>query len=262
VNIPVHLYSATLDHALDLDMLHKEDLAPIRYAKVCKEEGEEVTQDQIVKGYEYEKGQYVILTDEDFDNANAAKSKRVDVISFAQADELDVNYFEKPYFVEPDKGGEHAYALLREALNQSKRVGIVRFVIHTREHLGVLRPQGDLLVLNQMRFAQELREPSELNLPVKQKIDTQELKMALNLIDQLTERFDAEKYHDTYAETLEQIIQAKIKGKTPEQGTVQDATPSKVRDLMSLLKASLKSKPEQQSRSEETKKHRAKKKVS
>jgi DNA end-binding protein Ku len=262
VNIPVHLYSATLEHALDLDMLHKEDLAPIRYAKVCKEEGEEVGQDQIVKGYEYEKGHYVILTDDDFENASAAKTKRVDVMSFAKAEEVDANYFEKPYFIEPDQGGEHAYTLLREALKHSKLVGIVRFVIHNREHLGILRPQGDVLMLNQMRFAQELRDTADLKLPSRQTVEPKELEMALSLIDQLTESFKPEKYHDTYAETLEHVIQSKIQGNVSNKTTEHDPIPSKVHDLMSLLKASLNQKPDQQSRHKDSKKRRTRMKVS
>ncbi|HEY9744635.1 MAG TPA: Ku protein [Oculatellaceae cyanobacterium] len=238
VNIPIRLYSGTKRERLDFDLLHKKDLSPIRYARVCKAEGKEVPYEEIVKGYEYEKGEYVVLTEEDFERANVRKNKSIEIISFAQQEEIDPNYFEKPYWIEPDKGAARAYALLREALRESGRVGIAQFVLRNREHLCIVRPEGEALALNQMRFASELQEPSSLQLPERAKPDAKELSLALSLIDQFTEPFRPENYKDTYHEELERLIEEKLSGKAPaKMGKAPE--PTKVRDLMSLLKASL-----------------------
>jgi DNA end-binding protein Ku len=242
VNIPVRLYSGSSEQGIDFDMLHQKDQSPIRYARVCKEEGEEVPYDEIVKGYQYEEGKYVILTDEDFEKANVAKTKQIEVVSFALETEVDANYYDKPYWLEPQKGGERAYALLREALKESGKVGVARFVLRNREHMALVRSQDDALVLNQLRFADELRSPTELKLPTTQKVDAKELKMALSLIEQITEPFDPQQYKDTYTEELQRLIESKVQGKTPKaKGKAPE--PSKVKDLMSLLKASLEGKP-------------------
>jgi DNA end-binding protein Ku len=242
VNIPVRLYTGASEQTIDFDMLHKKDQSPIRYAKVCKEEGEEIPYEEIVKGYEYETGKYVILTEEDFDKANAAKTKTIEVVSFALETEVDANYYDKPYLLEPQKGGERAYALLREALRESGKVGVARFVLRNREHMALIRAQEQALVLNQLRFVHELHATEDLKLPVSTKVDAKELKMALSLIEQITEPFVPEQYHDTYTEELERVIAEKVQGKVPT--TKGEAPiPSKVKDLMSLLKASLQRKP-------------------
>jgi len=254
VNIPVKLYSGSSEQSLDLDMLHKKDQSPIRYAKVCKEEGEEVPYDEIVKGYQYEDGKYIVLTDEDFEKADATKTGMIEVVSFALITEIDASYYEKPYLIEPQKGGDRAYALLCEALKQSGKVGVARFVLRNREHLALVRAQGKALILNQLRFAHELHDTADLKLPGSAKVDSQELKMALNLIEQHTEAFTPEDFRDTYTEELERIIEEKVQGKVPT-AKGEKPLPSKVTDLMSLLKASIEKKnaPNKKSSEEDNK---------
>jgi DNA end-binding protein Ku len=219
-------------------MLHKKDHEPIRYARICREDGKEVPWDEIVKGYEYAKGDYVILTDEDFKKANARKTKTIDITEFTDEDEIDIRYFEKPYYLEPDKNAQKAYALLREALKRSKKVAIAKFVLRNREHLALIKPVGNALVMDQMRFQNEVRQPVDLNLPNKGDASKKEIDMALALIDHLSSPFAPEDFHDTYTEELEDIIAAKAKGKKPKkQGN--EPQPTQVKDLMSMLKASL-----------------------
>jgi DNA end-binding protein Ku len=239
VNIPVKLYSGTKSERLDFDMLHKKDLSPIRYARVCKEEGEEIPYEEIVKGYEYEKGEYVVLTEQDFERANVKKNKTIEIVAFVAQEEIDPGYFDKPYLIEPDKGADRAYALLREALKKSGRVGLAQFVLRNREHLCAIRPEGDALIVNQMRFAGELQDTSQLHVPQNVEVNDKELSLAMSLIDQFTEPFQPEKYHDTYHEELKRVIDEKLAGKAPAKiGKAPE--PTKVRDLMALLKASLK----------------------
>jgi DNA end-binding protein Ku len=239
INIPVRLYSGSESRGgIDLDMLHKTDHERIRYARICRADGKEVPWEDIVKGYEYAKGDYVILTDDDFKKANVRKSKTIDITEFSDEDEIDVRYFDKPYYLEPDKNAQKPYALLREALKRSKKVAIAKFVLRNREHLALVKPVGAALVLEQMRFANEVRPPSELKLPDKISATDKEIDMALALIKHLTEPFAPEDFHDTYTEELEDIIAAKAKGKKPpKQG--KEPQPTQVKDLMGMLKASL-----------------------
>lgn len=242
VNIPVKMYSgAHPREGLDLDMLHKEDLSPIRYSRVCRKDGEEVPWDDITKGYEYQEGDYVELTQKDFERADVKKTKTIDIDQFANSDEIDIRYYEKPYYLEPEKGAERAYALLREALERSKKLAVVSYVFHEHEHLGALMPVGRAIVLNQLRFHTDIREPVDLNLPDKESIKKTELDMALTLVKQETKPFIAEDYHDTYTEELQEIIEEKIKGLKPKaRGKAPEKTSSK--DIMSALKASLEKK--------------------
>lgn len=237
VNIPVRLYSATEEHKLDFNFLHKTDLSPIRYVKVCKEEGTEVTQADIVRGYEFERGRYIVMDDEDFRRASPRKTKTIDIVDFVSVDEIDSVYFEKPYYLEADKGADKAYTLLREALDQSRKVGIAKFVLRNREQLAIVKPYGDILVLDQLRFASEVRQTEGLKIP-EVKVEQRELDMALTLIDQLTDTFKPEQYHDTYSDELLRVIHEKIEGKAPEAVEAEEA-PAQVPDLMALLKASL-----------------------
>lgn len=239
VNIPVKLYSgAESGSGIDLTMLHGKDLSPIRYAKICRADGNEVPYEDIVKGYEYRKGDFVVLTDEDFERANAKKTKTIDIVEFSDEDEIDIRYFEKPYYLEPDKGADKPYALLREALTKSKKIAIAKFVLRNREHLAALKPVAGALVLEQMRFPAELREPSGLKLPEKVDVKGNEVEMALKLIDQLTQPFIPEDFHDTYTEELEKVIDAKVKGK-PIVDDEKAPANTEVKDLMAMLKASL-----------------------
>lgn len=240
INIPVQLYSATQEHALEFDMLHKKDLSPIRYMRVCKEDGQEVPYKDIVKGYEYQKGEYVVVTEEDFKHADVKKTTTIDIKDFVFEDEIDMIYFEKPYYLEPGKGSDKAYALLRDALKKSEKVGVVTFVLRNREHLGIIKPYKDAIVLNQLRFESEIREMEGLKLPKEGTATKKEVDTAMKLIDQLTEKFVAKAYKDTYIDDLKAIIDKKIKGISPKKKTEKGvAKPSKVHDIMSLLKASL-----------------------
>lgn len=239
VNIPVRLYSGSDEGSgINLTMLHKTDLSPIRYARFCRLDGKEIPFQDIVKGYEYQKGDYVVLTDEDFEKANVRKTKTIDIAEFTEEKAIDSRFFEKPYFLEPDRGAGKPYGLLREALKRSGKVAIARFVLRNREHLAAIKPVGNALILNQMRFTNELRQPEGLNFPEGADASKREVDMALALIDQLTEPFVPEDYHDTYVEELEKSIQAKAKGKKPAPAS-QAPENTQVKDLMAMLKASL-----------------------
>lgn len=242
VNIPVRLFSGTNPReGIDLDMLHKADQGPIRYARICRKDGEEVPWDDIVKGYEYRDGDYVVLDKKELDKLDTKKTQTIDIKKFVVAEEIDIRYYEKPYYLEPVKGGEKAYALLREALESSGKLALATFVIHQRDHLGAILPVGKALVLNQMRFPTDLREATELKFPGNEKLSNDEVKLAMKFISQETGHFAPEDYHDTYTEELEELIKAKTKGKKPKK---HDKAPkdTSAKDLMSSLKASLKEK--------------------
>lgn len=240
VNIPVRMFSAVNPReGIDLDMLHKEDHAPIRYARICRKDGEEIPWNDIVKGYEYREGDYVVLTKKELESIDVEKSKTIDIQQFVEAADIDIRYFEKPYYLEVVKGGEKAYALLRSALEGSKKLALAKFVIHQREHVGVIKPLGQALVLNQMRYPADIRNPGKLELPTDKHVTQKEIEMALKLIKQETKPFIAEDLHDTYTEELEAMIKAKTKGKkiaAPKKAAEKATT----KDLMSALKASLK----------------------
>jgi len=239
INIPINLYSGSIDHAINLDMLHKKDLSPIRYAKMCKVEDKEVTYEDIVKGFEYEKGRYVVVTEEDFAKVNPKKSKMIELQCFVDEGEIDPIYFEKPYFLEPAKGAAKTYLLLNEALRKSKKVGIATYVVHTKAHLGVIKPYGRGLILNQLRFKSEVKNFAEIELPIA-KIQPKEVDIAVKLIDQLTERFNPNLYKDTYSEELRAVIEAKLKGKKlPKTKEAVETVSTPVEDIMKKLKDSL-----------------------
>ena len=241
VNIPVKLYSATQSSTLDLDMLDSKDHSNIKFKRVNESTGKEVAWGSIVKGYKLNNGEYVILDNKDFEAANAKKSKIISISDFVSEDEIDSMYYETPYYLEPEKTGAHAYALLREALQKSKKVGVATFVLRNKEALAILRPSGKAIVLNRIRFEQEIRDPTDLNLPTKTDVKPGELKMAISLIDQLTKKFDISMYKDTYTDELLKVIKAKAAGKkvpTPKLKVVH----GKSADLMEQLKASLKTK--------------------
>lgn len=240
VNIPVRLYSGVNPHeGIDLDMLHKDDHSPIRYARICRKDGEEVPWNDIVKGYEYRDGDYVVLTQKDLDKLDTEKTETIDIQHFVDEDEIDIRYFEHPYYLEPVKGGEKAYALLRAALEQSGKSGLAKFVLRQREHLGVIKPVGKALILNQMRFPTDLREATDLKFPAESSITQDEVKVALKFISQETSHFIPEDYHDTYTDELEDMIEAKMKGKKSKKPSAKP-TETSSKDIMAALKASLK----------------------
>jgi DNA end-binding protein Ku len=238
VNIPVKLFSATHESSLDLDMLDKNGHANIRYARINASTGKEVPWANIVKGYKYN-DEYVVLNEEDFQKVSPKKSRMIDITAFVQADEIDTAYYDTPYYLAPTKGGEKAYVLLREALRQSSKVAIGSFVMRNREDLCLLKAQGDVIQLLKIRFAEEIRDYEELDIPKNVTVKPAELKMAQALINQLTpKKFDMGVYKDTYDEELMKIVKAKAKGKkitTPKFKIVH----SKSKDLMEQLKASL-----------------------
>lgn len=237
VNIPVKLFSATHESRLDLDMLDKKDHSNIKFQRVNEKTGKEVAYANIVKGYKLD-DRYIILDDSDFEQANAKKTKTIEIIQFVQEDEIDSLYFETPYYLKPDKSGVRAYALLREALRKSKKVAVANYVLRNKEALAILKPVGDAIVLNKIRFQEEILDTDELDLPAKSVIKDGEMKMALSLIDQLTEKFDVSKYKDTYTSELLKLIKAKAKGNVSKSKAVT-AKPTATKDLMAQLKASL-----------------------
>jgi DNA end-binding protein Ku len=240
INIPVKLYSASKDRALKFKMLAKHGHCPISYMKVCRGTNEVVPYEDIVKGYEYQKGDYVVLTDEDFMKASPRKTKTIDVQSFVDEDEIDSRYIDKPYYLEPDPKAEKAYVLLREALRRSKKVGVATFVLREKEHIAMIRPEGDALMLVQMRYEDELRKPEDLKLPKEAKFTKKELDMALTLIGQLEEHFNAKEFRDTYTEELEKIIAKKAKGQTVRVDADEKApVPTDMKNLMEALRKSL-----------------------
>jgi len=243
VNIPVKLYSGAQTHRVDLDMIRKKDQCRIEYIRICKKDGKEVPWDEIAKGYKKENGDYVVLDKEDIARAMPEKTQTIDIFEFVKEDEIPSKYLEKPYLVEPDKIAAKTYALLRDALKKSGKVGLCKFVIRTSEHLGILTPQDDAIVLIQIRFEQDLRDPGELKLPTKNvTISKKELDMALTIIDQLTDKFEPEKYKDTYKDELIKLIKKKAAAKGKK--VVSDAPAKKKErhpadDLLDQLRASL-----------------------
>ena len=243
VNIPVELYSATRDHRPKFRMLHAKDEAPVKYERVCQREGKPVAWEDLVKGYEYAKGQFVVITKDDFKTAALEKTKTIDILDFVDPGEIDERYFETPYYLLPGKGADRSYALLREAIRESGKIGIAKMILREAQHLAAVEAIGDALVLTMMRFADELAELGDFSFPKKGEIRPAELKMALQLIDNLVAKWDPEKYTDEYKENLLRVINAKLKGKKPKL-IDEDTSPkqAEVVDLMARLRASLEGK--------------------
>lgn len=237
VNIPVKLASAAQAQELDFDMLSKDDLAPIRYARIDTKTGKEVEWKDIVKGYQYTKGKYVVVTDEDFEKASPQKSKSIDIIQFVNSDAIDPVYFEKPYYITPAKGGEKSYQLLLKALENKASVGLAEFMLRNREHVCAITPYNGVLLLNQMRYQEEIREAPEVA-TTKEKITEEELQLAVQLVEQLTQEFKPEVFKDDYLDELKKVIKAKAAGKQIRIAEPKKATAT-VKDLMEVLKASL-----------------------
>lgn len=239
VNIPVKMYSAVQDSNLDLDMLDKNDLSNIKFKRVNEKSGKEVKWDNIVKGYMLD-GNYVVLESEDYAAASPEKTKVFAIEQFVKEEEIDSVYFEVPYFLEPQKNAENAYNLLLKALTKSKKAGIGTFVMRDKEIFGMVRPyNNEILIVNRLRFAQEIREYKELKLPKAKDPKPGELKMAISLIDQTSEKFEPSAFQDTYAADLMKIIEKKGKGKKIKKSKEEPVESGKVVDLMAQLKASL-----------------------
>lgn len=240
INIPVKLFSAVQESSLDLDMLDSKDHSNIKFKRVNESTGKEVSNENIVKGYKTDRG-YVILEDEDFEAADAVKTKTIEILNFVGEQEIDSLYYEHPYYLEPEKSAMNAYALLRDALQLSGKVGVTTFVMRNKEGLAILKPYKNVIVLNRIRFSQEIREFSELKLPPVSKTKTKEMDMAIKLVDQLSEKFNIEKYKDTYTDKLLKIIKEKSSGKkisAPKMTLVHRQSDN----LMDMLKESLSNK--------------------
>ena len=241
VNIPIALYPATRREELKFRLLRKSDLSPVNYKRVAEKDGKEVPWDQIVKGYEYEKGRYVVLKDEDFERVDLEATQTVDIQDFVDQEEIDPMFFYKPYYLEPQKGGDKAYALLRDALKDSNKVGIAKVVIKTRQYLAGVKPEDGALVLELMHFADELADPEKLNVPKKLEVGKREMTMARSLIDSMSSKWEPQKYKDDYREALIEVIEEKVEagGKEIEEKPRKAPKPTKVIDLVSVLQKSL-----------------------
>jgi DNA end-binding protein Ku len=239
VNIPVEVHTAVRDHRPHFRMLHAKDKSPINFERVCQRDGKAVAWDDLVKGYEYEKGRFVVLTKEDFESAALEKTRRIDVLDFVEADAIDDRYFDKPYYLTAKKGGEVAYALLREAMNEAGRIGIAKFILRETQHLAAVEGIGDALVLSTLRFADELVETTSLNFPSSKNLKKAELNMAKMLVENLASEWDPEKYADDYRENLMRVIKAKMKGKEPDLVIDERPRDANVIDLMERLRQSL-----------------------
>ncbi|SHH93897.1 non-homologous end joining protein Ku [Chryseobacterium oranimense] len=239
VNIPVKIYSATETTKLDLDMLDKSDYSNIKFKRVNESTGKEVKWENIVKGYLMD-DKYIVLDEEDYEAASPEKTKILSIDQFVQESEVDSVYFENPYFLEPQKNGENAYRLLLNALLETGMAGIGTFVLRDSEAIGMIRPYNDeILVLNRLRFDQEIRDYKDLKIPAQKAPKPAELKMAVSLIKQLSQEFDPAMYKDTYSDELMKIIKQKAKGKNIKAKKAEPAKEGKVIDLMAQLKASL-----------------------
>lgn len=240
INIPIALYPATHREELKFRLLRARDLSPVNYKRVAEADGKEVPWEQIVKGYEYEKGKFVVLKDEDFKRADIEATQSVDIMDFVELEEIDPIFFDRPYYLEPEKRGEKAYALLREALEQTGKVGIAKVVIKTRQHLATVKPEKNLLVLELMHFAEEIIDTKDLKIPANPAIGVKELDMARDLIDKMSDKWEPTKYQDEYRHILLQVIQEKVESggkELPARGAPKKAT--NVVDLVSVLQESL-----------------------
>lgn len=239
VNIPVKLYSATITSNLNLDMLDKRDHSKIHFKRINEKTGNEVEWENIVKGYRMPNDKYVVLTEKDFEQANSKKTKTIEINNFVDDKEIESIYYETPYYIEPDKSGTRAYALLRDALRKTQKVGVATFVLRNKETVAILRATDNVIILNRIRFEEEIRNPSDLILPSKTDIKSNELNMAVTLIEQLSGKFNIKQFKDTYTAELIKLIKAKAKGVKTKEPKLE-VTYSKNKDLMAQLKASLK----------------------
>ena len=238
VSVPVNLYPATRAQAeLTFRLLHAKDKAPVEYKRVCTEEEVEVPWSDIVKGFEYEKGQFVVLSDEDFAKAKTESTENLEIRDFVPLEQINLAHFESPYWLEPTKAGRKAYVLLREALEESGRVGIGTFVMRQREHLAALRPAGKALMVTTLRFIDEIRAADDLEIPTEGKLQKKEIDLAKKLVDTLADDWKPEQYKDTYHETLRAAIERKLEGTEIETQTPRK--PALVVSLMQALEQSL-----------------------
>jgi len=239
VNIPVELHTAVRNHRPKFRMLHAKDKSPVRFERVCLRDGTPVAWEDLVKGYEYQKGHFVVITQDDFKAAALEKTRTVDIVDFVDAAEIDDRFFETPYYLVPTKGGERAYALLRDAIRESKRIGIAKFILRDSQHLAAVEVIEHAIVLTIMRFADELVDVAGFDLPSSKEVRKPELEMAKALVNSLAAEWDPAKYTDQYRENLLRIIKAKVEGAEPELESPQEPRQAEVVDLMERLRRSL-----------------------
>jgi DNA end-binding protein Ku len=239
VSIPVEVHTAVREKKLHFNLLTAKDKSRVKYQKVSEKTGKPVEWDDLVRGYEYEKGRYVVLTPQDFEAAALEKTKTVDILDFVKAEEIDDRYFDKPYYLTPGAGGERAYALLRETIRDSGRVGVAKFVLREKQHLAAVEVVENALVLSTLRFADELVDTGEYSFPKRSALNQKELRMARMLVDELASDWNPEQYTDDYRANLMKIIQAKRKGKEARLEAPEEEQPAKVVDLMERLRSSL-----------------------
>jgi DNA end-binding protein Ku len=239
VYIPISVYPATREEKLSFRQLRASDLSPIRYKKVADADMKEVSADQIVKGFEYERGQYVVLKDEDFQKVRIESTHSIDITDFVELEQVDPKFFYKPYFLEPQKGGEKAYALLHKALSGTGKIGIAKVVISNREYLASVKPDGLFLVLDLMHFASEILSPEELKNAPLTAITDKELKMAQTLIDSMSGKWEPDKYRDEYRNAVMEMIEQKAKKKVVIEKPLPAPKATNVVDLVKVLQESL-----------------------
>jgi DNA end-binding protein Ku len=238
VYIPIAVYPATREEKLSFRQLRKTDLSPIKYKKVAEADMKEVPSDQIVKGFEYEKGRYIILSDDDFEKVRIESTHSIDITDFVDIEQVDPKFFYKPYFLEAGKGGEKAYALLHKALSGTGKIGIAKVVIANREYLAAVKPDGLFLVLELMHFASEVLTPEELNRP-KTELNDKELKMANSLIESMSSDWQPNKYRDEYRDAVMEIIETKAKNKQLPPAPPAAPRSTNVVDLVKVLQESI-----------------------
>jgi DNA end-binding protein Ku len=251
VYIPVEMYPAVSDKGLDLHMLDRRDFSPIGFKRYNKNTQKEVGWDDIIKGYEYTDGEWVVLSDEDLRRANPEATQTIDILAFVDASEVPLIYYDQPYYLAPGKGGDKVYALLRDTLKKAGKIGIANVVIRVKQHLAALHCLGNTIVMTTLRYADEIRDPGELKIPgknAKTAISDKELKMAMALVEGMSEDWEPEQYHDTYREDVLALIEKKVKARQTKTITMPDpdekpAKATNVIDLVSLLQASLGKKP-------------------
>jgi DNA end-binding protein Ku len=239
VNIPIELHTAVRDHRPRFRMLHAKDKSPVRFERICIRDGQSVAWEDLVKGFEYEKGHFVVVTKEDFRAAALEKTRTIDIVDFVRADEIDDRFFETPYYLVPAKGGERAYALLRDAIRESGRIGIAKFILRDAQHLAAVETIEQALVLSVMRYADELIDEGQFQFPTEKGVRPQELEMAKALVNSLAASWDPAKYTDQYRENMMRIIQAKVKGKKVDLEPEVEPQRAEVVDLMERLRRSL-----------------------
>ena len=241
MNIPIGLYPATRSERVSFRQLRADDLSPIHYKRVAEADEKEVPWEKIVKGYEYEKGQFVVMTDKDFEKVMPETSQTVDIKEFVDLSEIDPMFFDTPYYLEPQKGGKKAYALLRDTLKETGKVGIARVVLKTKQHLAAVKPKGDSLVLELMHFPDELLEPEGLDIPHNEQVGKKEMDMAKSLVQTMSGKWNPKEFHDEFRERLEKLIEEKVKTGAKElPGARAKAKPAtNVVDLVAVLQKSL-----------------------